>query len=55
MKVSRGAAYPVQWMGLMLICCGLVLKRMGMLDAGVGNMKALTVQMERVILIGKGG
>ena len=55
MKVSRGAAYPVQWIRLMLICCGLALKRMGMLGAGVRKMKALTVQMERVTLIGKGG
>ena len=45
-NVSRGAAYPVQWMRLKLICCGLVLKRMGMLGAGVRKMKALTVQME---------
>jgi hypothetical protein len=39
----------------MLICCELVVKRMGMLGAGVRKMKELTVQMERVILIGKGG
>jgi hypothetical protein len=38
----------------MLICCGLVLKSMGMLGAGVRRMKALTVQMESVTLIGKG-
>ena len=33
-----------QWMELMMICCGMALKR---------KMKALTVKMETVILIGK--
>ena len=28
----------------MMICCGMALKRMGMLRVGVRNMKALTVK-----------
>jgi len=28
--VLRSAVYPLQWMGLM-ICCGMTVKRMGML------------------------
>jgi hypothetical protein len=45
-KVARGEAYPLQWMRLIFISCGLVVKRMGILGAGVRKMKALTVQME---------
>jgi hypothetical protein len=40
-------------MGLM-ICCGIAVKRIGMLGANVWKMKALTVKMETVTLIGKG-
>ena len=29
--VLRSAVYPVHWMGLMMICCGMTVKRMGML------------------------
>jgi hypothetical protein len=41
-------------MGLM-ICCGMAVKRMEMLDVSVRQMKALTVKVETVMLIGKGG
>jgi hypothetical protein len=36
---------PVQWMGLMM-CCGMAVKRMGMLGESVRKMKALTVMMQ---------
>jgi hypothetical protein len=41
-------------MGLMMICCGMAVKRMGMLGVSVRKMKALTVEVETVTLIGKG-
>jgi hypothetical protein len=44
---------PMQWMGLM-ICCRMAVKRKGMLGVGVRTMKALTLKVETVILIGKG-
>jgi hypothetical protein len=34
--------------------CGMAVKRMGMLGMSVRKMKALTVKMEKVTLIGKG-
>jgi hypothetical protein len=45
---------PVQWMRLMMICCGMALKRLGMLGVSVREMKALTLKMETVTMIGKG-
>jgi hypothetical protein len=36
----------------MMICCGMAVKRMGMLEVSVRKMVALTVKMERVTLIG---
>jgi hypothetical protein len=36
------------------ICCGMAVKRMGMLAVSVRKMKALTVKTETVTLIGKG-
>ena len=45
---------PVQWMGLMMIWSGMTVKRMGMFVVSVRKMKALTVQMETVLLNGKG-
>jgi len=39
-------------MRLMMICCGMAVKRMGMLEISV-KMKALTVRMETLTLIGK--
>jgi hypothetical protein len=47
------AVYPMQWLGLM-IHCGMTAERMGMLGVSVRKMKALTVKMETVTLIGKG-
>jgi hypothetical protein len=41
-------------MRLMIIYCRMAVKRMGMLGASVREMKALTVKMETVTLIGKG-
>jgi hypothetical protein len=40
-------------MGLM-VYCGMAVKRMGMLGVSVSRMKAMTVKMETVTLIGKG-
>jgi hypothetical protein len=37
-----------------MICCGTAVRRMGMLRVTVRKIKALTVKMERVTLIGKG-
>jgi len=34
MKALNSAVYPVQWMGL-IICCGMSMKRMGMLALSV--------------------
>jgi hypothetical protein len=41
-------------MGLMMICCGMTVKRMEMLGVSVRKMKALTVKIETVTLMGKG-
>jgi ABC-type enterobactin transport system permease subunit len=41
-------------MGLMMICCGMAVQRMGMLELGVRKTKALSVKMERVTVIGAG-
>jgi hypothetical protein len=41
----------MQWMGLMIICCEVALKRMGILGVSVRKMKALTVKVETVTLI----
>jgi len=43
----------MQWMRLMMICCRKSAKRMGMLGVSMRKMKALTVKMETVTLIGK--
>ena len=37
-----------------MTCCGLAVKRMGMLGVSVRKMKALTVKMETLTLIGTG-
>jgi len=39
---------------LMTVCCGMVVRRVGMLGVSVKEMKALIVKMETVTLIGKG-
>jgi hypothetical protein len=36
------------------VCCVMAVKRVGMLGVSVRKMKALTVKMDRVTLIGKG-
>jgi len=38
----------------MMICCGMAVRRLGMLGVSVRKMKALTVKLETVTLIGKG-
>jgi len=43
----------MQWMGLIMVCCRMALKRMGMVVVSVRKMKALTVKIETVTLIGK--
>jgi hypothetical protein len=53
LKSFKSAVYPLQWMGLMMICCGMAVKRMGMLGVGVRKMKALTVKVETMTPIGK--
>jgi hypothetical protein len=44
---------PMQWMGPKIRRCGMTVKRMGMIGASVRKMKALTVKMDTVTLIGK--
>jgi hypothetical protein len=44
----------MQWTGLLMICCGIAVNRMGMLGVSVREMKVLTVKVERVTLTGKG-
>jgi len=39
---------------MQMMCHGMAVKRMGMLGVGVRKMKALTMKMETVALIGKG-
>jgi hypothetical protein len=48
----RSVVYPVQWMGLMMTCCGMAVK-MGMLSE-CEKMKALTVNTATATLIGTG-
>jgi hypothetical protein len=38
----------------MMICCGMTVKRTGMLGVSARKIKAPTVKMETVTLIGKG-
>jgi hypothetical protein len=42
--VLKSAKYPLQQMGLMRICCGMTVGRMGMLGVGVRKMKAPAVR-----------
>jgi hypothetical protein len=44
----------MQWMRLVIICCGMAVKRIGMLGVNVRKMKALTVNFKMVSLTGKG-
>ena len=41
-------------MRLMLICCGMAVKRLGVLGVSVRTVKILSVKMETVTQIGKG-
>jgi len=41
-------------MGLRMTCCGMAVKRMGMLGVSVRRMKAMIVKMETVTLTDKG-
>ena len=43
-----------KWTEMMKICCGMAMNRLGMLKVIGKKMKALTVKMETVTLIGKG-
>jgi hypothetical protein len=54
MSLITKSIYPMQWLGLMMICSGMVLNRMGMLEVTVRKMMALTVKMATVTLIIKG-
>jgi len=50
----RSAVYPMQRMGLMVVFCGMALKRMGKLGVNVRKMKPLNVKIKRMTMIGKG-
>jgi hypothetical protein len=43
----------MEWMSPMMICCGMAVRRIRMLGVSVRKMKALTVKMATVTLIGK--
>ena len=40
---KKCSIYPMQWMGLIMICYGMAVKRIRMLGVSVRKMKALTV------------
>ena len=44
----------MQWIILVMVCCGMAVKRLGMLGVKVRKMKTLTVKMVIVTLVGKG-
>jgi len=44
-RVLRSAVYPVQWMGLMMVCCGMAIKRMGLSGVSARKMEALNVML----------
>jgi hypothetical protein len=43
----------MEWRRLMMVCCGMAVKRMGMLGVSVRKMKAQMAKMEIVTLDGK--
>jgi hypothetical protein len=43
-KVLSSAVFLVQWMRLMMICCGMAVTRMERLGVSVRKKKALTVK-----------
>jgi len=45
-KGSKVVVYPMQWMRLMMICCGMTVKRTGILK--------VSMKVETVTLIGNG-
>ena len=53
-KGFRNAVYPMQWVGLVVLCCGTAVKRMGTLGVSMRKMRLLTVKMETVTLIATG-
>jgi hypothetical protein len=48
-KILSSAVFLVQWMGLMMVCCGMAVKRRDMLGVSVRKKQALTVQTETMI------
>jgi hypothetical protein len=46
--VLNSAVYTLQWMRLMMIWCGMAVKRMEMCGVGVSNIKALTAKIGTV-------
>jgi hypothetical protein len=37
-RVVRSTAYPVHWLRLIIICCGMTVKRIGMLGVSGGTL-----------------
>jgi hypothetical protein len=52
--VLRSVVYPMQWLALMMICCGMAVEWKGKLGVSVRKKKVLTVKRETVTVIGKG-
>jgi len=52
-RVVRSTAYPVHWLRLMINCCGMTVKRMGMLGVSGGE-EGTDCEMQRGTLIGTG-
>ena len=38
----------------MMVCCGMLVKKMGMIRISLRKMRALTVNIEKMTLIGEG-
>ena len=53
-RVLRSVVYPIRCVGLMMICCRMAVKGIGILGVSVREMKVLAVKMETVTLIDKG-
>jgi hypothetical protein len=51
-KGFRKCCMSMEWMALMIMCCGIAAKRRRMLGVSVKKMKALSVKVETVTLIG---
>jgi hypothetical protein len=51
-KGFKKCVYPLHWMGLMMVCCGMTVKRIGMLRVSVWKIKApVTARMETETLV----